>query len=230
MNEIWTSIISGGFAGAGVVLLLSKLLIENRLKQTVQKFQHELDIKKDVLQADLSLYAHKQNLKYSKYEESHRLALENIYKAVVSTAFSRAGFQKYKSLKNLTNNEEFCSKYFNAFSHSFKVFSESFKKVTSAFDVFLDNSISIDSSTEETVNFTLQEINKYYHSNYNRLLAYHATAQKLFREQKLDCNSAPVDFEVFYDESLHQWLSVTNNSTTLLKNAVRNLLKPEIRT
>ena len=107
MYDFWISIISGGFAGGGVVALLSKLLIENKLKQSVQKSQHELDVKKDSLQLDLSLYAHQQNLKYSRYDEFLRQAIEKIFIAVISTSFLRGGFNKYQNLGTIQETENF---------------------------------------------------------------------------------------------------------------------------
>jgi antitoxin component of RelBE/YafQ-DinJ toxin-antitoxin module len=229
MNELWTSIISGGFAGAGVVALLSKLLLESRLKQAVQKFQHELDIKKEVLQTDLSLYAHEYTLKYSKHDESQRLALENIYKAVISTSFSRAGFKKFKSLGAITDNEKFCTEYFKAFDISFQAFSSAFQKVSNAFDALADNSIYVNEEMEQTVNLALQQINQYYSSVFGKLNSSHSIAQNMFIEKTLNKGSLPIEFESFYNEALSHWLAVTNSSTSALKHAVRQLLKPETR-
>ena len=113
---------ASGFAGGGVVALLSKLLIENKLKQSVQKSQHELDVKKDSLQLDLSLYAHQQNLKYSRYDEFLRQAIEKIFIAVISTSFLRGGFDKYQNLVTIQETEKFCSAYFDAFSKTFKAY------------------------------------------------------------------------------------------------------------
>ncbi len=68
MQEFFVSLLGGYFAGASVVAVIGKMLIGNSLKKSVKRFEHELSIKKDVLQADLSLFACHQNLVVANFE------------------------------------------------------------------------------------------------------------------------------------------------------------------
>lgn len=226
MNDIVVSLLSGGFAGAAVVIALSKLLIESRLKQATQRHQHELDVKKDALQTDLALYAHQQNTKYSKHEESRRIAIEKAYHAVVSTSFTRAGFKKYNNLTDLPQ-EQYCSAYFSACSETFTSFSNMFKKITEAYAILDDHAIYLDEDTEKLIINTLKTILQHYQNRHDWIIEAHKDSQLLFKENKLTSETASINFDNFYSTSLQTWLSLTNDARRELKKSIRILLNPK---
>ena len=228
MNELITSILSGGFAGAGVVAVLGKLLIDSRLKKSSAKYQHELDLKKDQLQSDLSYYGHQQNQKFSRYDESKRLALEKIYGSIVSTSQPRAGFKKYRKSSFPQKKEKFCFMYFEAFSATFKSFDAVFQKISASFATIEAQAIYIDKETERKVNETMNKIFNYYSTRFSLFHDAHAKAQELFSNNDLSQPTAPLDFEGFYNGNQQQWKQLTHALREQLKDHLRELLKPKI--
>ncbi|MGO3344846.1 MAG: hypothetical protein ACTIM4_08245 [Marinomonas sp.] len=218
MNEVWTSIISGGFAGAGVVAVLAKFLIESRIKRSIQKYQHELDTRKDTLQTELSVYAHQKNLKFSKYDEAKRDSIKNIYVAVIATSFTRNGFQKIIGVETDITIEEFRSHYFQAFSKTFDSFDVVYKKITIAYAVLEDNSIYIEQELENEVIAVLQAVKQHYDEGHNILKSAHAKTRTLYKNGNLNRESAPFDFGEFHDLSLSNWNLTTINVRHNLKN------------
>jgi hypothetical protein len=227
MNEIWTSLISGAFAGAGAVAFLAKFFIENRLKRSLKKYQHDLDARKDTLQTELSLYVHKQNLSFSKYDEAQRDAVKNIYVAVISTSFPRNGFGRFKKTSNPKSNDDFCSLYFQNFSSTFNVFDDIYQKISKAYAVLEENSIYIEQEMENEVVSTLAAIKNHYDQGHDILKNFHDDSQLLFKQGALNIYSAPFNFEQFHKDSSSNWVITTTSFRVKLKKYIRKILSPD---
>lgn len=227
MNEVIVSILSGGFAGAGVVVFLGKLLLNHQFNKASQKHQHDLDLKKKSIQTDLSIYANQQMLNLSKHSESERIALENIYGAVVSTSFPRLGFQPFPSVERAKKDASlFQKEYFNAFKKTFNSFEFAYKKIQKAFETLEENAIYIENESEIITNTTLQEILKLYNNRDALLKEGYSNAERLFYEEKLTFESMPFDFVTFYNTSVSEWINATNTVRVKLKEHVKSLLFP----
>ncbi|HHX8265680.1 TPA: hypothetical protein ACVOYJ_004033 [Vibrio diabolicus] len=224
MNELILSMLTGGFTGAGVVVYLSKRLVENQLSKTLKKYQHELDVKKDALATDLSLHANHQNLKLTKFEEAKRNAIHNIYNAVIMTSSPRVGFKKVAGLERCKTNRDFASCYFKSFSHNFRAFSTAFKAISNAYAVLEKESIYIDESLENEVKLCLETIRRTYDENHKTLNKGHDQAQQLEKQQKLDMATMPFDINSFYEQSTRDWSYKTSNARNRLKERMRELL------
>ncbi|ETX11934.1 hypothetical protein MUS1_07225 [Marinomonas ushuaiensis DSM 15871] len=227
MNEIWTSLVSGAFAGAGVVAFLAKFFIENRLKRSLKKYQHDLDARKDTLQTELSLYVHKQNLSFSKYDEAQRDAVKNIYVAVISTSFPRNGFGRFKKTSKSTSSDDFCSLYFQNFSSSFNAFENVYQEISKAYAILEENSIYIEQNMENEVISTLEAVKKHYDQSHDILKRFHNESQLLFKQGTLNINSAPFNFEQFHQNSSSNWVITTTSFRIKLKKYIRKILSPE---
>ena len=82
---IVSAVIVSVFSVGVIFRFWAKSKIDQWFQLSLKKSQHELDVKKDSLQADLSIYVHEQNAKYSKFNEAKRAALEKIYAQIVAT-------------------------------------------------------------------------------------------------------------------------------------------------
>jgi len=182
-----------------------------------------LDIKKEALATDLSLYASHQNLKLTKYEEKKRNAIHNIYNSVIKTSASRVGFSRVNGLDSATNNYEFQALYFESFSKNFKAFSAAYQAISEAYDVLEQESIYIDSDLEEEVKTCLGTIQNTYNENHASLTQGHDAA-KQFDKQQLCLSSMPFDLNKFHDNCTRVWAVRTSDARNKLKNTMRELL------
>ena len=209
--------------------VIGKMLIGNSLKKSVKRFEHELSIKKDVLQADLSLFACHQNLVVSNFEEKKFTALEEIYKAVISTSNARVNFKQFDNLNQESDEEKFVSEYFEAYSYTFEAYDRAFKSVTAAYRVLEDNAIYVDSDLEQEVIDCLASILDCYNQFHNELQVSHGFSQKLLKECKLNKYNAPFDFKDFYQRSSSNWKAKANPTRHKLKQFVREIMTPKSR-
>ncbi|ELA7385307.1 MULTISPECIES: hypothetical protein [Vibrio] len=224
MNDIIISILVGGFTGVGVVTYLSKRLVENQLNKTLKKYQHELDIKKDTLATELSLYVNHQTLKLTNFEEAKRNAIHNIYNAVIMTSSSRVGFKKSQGLDKCQNSNDFGACYFQSFSENFQAFSTAFQAISNAYSVLEKESIYIDDALEEEVRLCLKVIHKTYIDNHDSLNIGHDKAKLLSNQQNLTFKTMPFDIDNFYDQSTREWSHKTSAARHRLKATMRELL------
>lgn len=224
MHEILASILAGAFSGAAVVAYLSKKLVENQLSKTLKKYQHELDVKKDMLATDLSLHASLKNLKLTKLEETRREAIHNIYNAIILTSMSRVGFQKMIGVENCKNNDQFCTLYFDTLSKNYEAFSSAYQAISAAYDCIEKESIYIEASLEKDVKDCLGVIHETYVENHDILKAAHDEIKVLSAKGQLNRETAPFDMDAFHDKSMAIWTEKTAHARENLKGVMRNLL------
>lgn len=224
MDDIWITIITGGFSGAAVVVFLSKALVNNAFKKSLAHYQHELDIRKQSLQAELAINAEQFKLKFSQYEAAKKSALEKIYAAVVKTSIPRA---KLKNNYNFKAAGNFQAAYFDAFKEAFDSFDLSFQKVALAYECLEDNAIYVDAETELLVSECLSKILASYSTSHTMLKSHHAEAQALFKSGNLSIDSAPLDFSKFSEHVQNNWRGFAAEPKEVLKNKIRTLLTPE---
>jgi hypothetical protein len=223
MNDIWVTIITGGFSGAAVVVFLSKILVNNALKKSLAHYQHELDMRKQSLQTELSVNADQLKLKFSQYEVSKKSALESIYASVAKTSIPRA---KLKNNYNFEVADNFQASYFDAFKETFDAFDLTFQKISAAYECLEDNAIYVDAETELLVSECLSKILESYLKSHSILQQHHAEAQALFKEEQLSIDSAPVDFSKFSERVQINWKGLAEEPKKMLKNTIRELLTP----
>ncbi len=223
MSDIWVTIITGGFSGAAVVAFLSKALVNNAFKKSLAHHQHELDLRKQSLQTELSINAEHLKLKFSQYEESKKTALEKIYAAVAKTSIPRA---KLKNNYNFEAADNFQAAYFDAFKETFDAFDVSFKKISSAYECLEDNAIYVDDKTELLVSECLSKILASYLKSHATLKSHHVVAQSLFKSGQLTIDSAPIDFSNFSEQVQANWQGLAAEPKRVLKNTIRDLLTP----
>lgn len=223
MNDILVTIITGGFSGAMVVAFLSKVLVNNMFKKSLVHYQHELDLRKQSLQTELSVNAEQLKLKFSQYEESKKSALEKIYAAVATTSISRAKLMNHHNYKAVDN---FNAAYFDAFKETFDSFDMSFKKIIYAYECLEDNAIYIDDKTEFLISECLSKILASYSKSHFTLKYHHAVAQTLFKSGQLSIDSAPIDFSKFSEQVQINWQELASEPKKVLKNTIRDLLTP----
>ncbi|HEQ3536177.1 TPA: hypothetical protein VGS95_004589 [Vibrio parahaemolyticus] len=224
MNEIWVTIITGGFSGAAVVVFLGKLLVNNAFKKSLARHQHDLDLRKQSLQAELSLNAERLRLKFSQYEESKKVALENIYAAVVKTSILRSNLKNHY---NFQASDDFQKAYFDAFSEAFDAFDLSYKRISAAYDCLEDNAIYVDAETEIMVSECLSKILASYRKSHGVLKVNFSETQAIFKNGQLDIEAAPLDFKQFSSRVQSNWQELAAEPKSVLKNTIRDLLKPK---
>lgn len=224
MQDILLTIAAGGFSGAAVVVFLGKLLLNNVFKKSLNQHQHELDIRKQTLQTELTINAEQIKTKFNSYEESKKKALEAIYASVVKTSISR-----FNSLgnKNFTDEDTFQSEYFLAFSEALNTFTLSFDNITKAFDTLEENAIYIDQETEVLVSYSLSSILQSYKDSHKKLKEAHSATTKLFKEGVLNLENSPLNFAEFDSLVQANWLSIASTPKNTLKDKIRELLQPE---
>lgn len=223
MGDIWITIITGGFSGATAVIFLSKALVNNAFKKSLAHHQHELDLRKQSLQTELSINAEHLKLKFSQYEDSKKTALEKIYSAVAKTSIFRA---KIKTNYSFETADNFQASYFDAFKETFDTFDLSFQKITLAYECLEDNAIYIDDKTEALVADCLSKILASYLESYATLQTQHNIAQNLFKSGELTSRSAPIDFLIFREQVQINWHRLAAEPKQVLKNTIRDLLTP----
>tara|TARA_B100001063_G_scaffold152208_1_gene142017 strand:+ start:291 stop:974 length:684 start_codon:yes stop_codon:yes gene_type:complete len=224
MENIWLTIISGGFSGAAVVVFLGKLLVNNAFKKSLTHYQHELDIRKQSLQTELIINAEQLKLKFSQYEVSKKDALERIYASVAKTSIPRAKLNRNYNFKTAEN---FQAEYFGAFQEAFDAFDLSFQKISFAYECLEDNAIYISGPTELLVTDCLSKVLASYQKSHNKLRHYHAETQILFKNGKLSLKSSPLDFSVFSADIQSNWNELAAEPKKILKDTIRDLLTPE---
>lgn len=224
MNDILVTIITGGFSGAAVVVFLSEAFVNNTFKKSLAHHQHELDLRKQSLQTELSINAEHLRLKFSQYEESKKSALEKIYAAVAKTSIPRA---KLKSNYNFEAADDFQVAYFDAFKETFYAFDLSFQKISSAYECLEDNAIYVDDKTELLVSECLSKILTSYLKSHAALQYHHSVAQILFKSGQLTIESAPINFLNFSEQVQANWQGLAVEPKKVLKNTIRDLLTPE---
>ena len=226
--DLITPLLSGGFAGAAVVGLLFKFLIQHRLEKSIKQHQHDLDAKKDSLQAELAVYTEHAKLKFINHRQKAIAALEAVYGSFVRTSFPRHGFKKsFSNPKFESSEEELNSVYFQIFSENFQAFDRAFKAITAAYQCTEENSIYLEHELEDQVAAALKDVNSCYQKWHFDLKAAHNSAQVLFKNNSLDHSTRTMNFEAFYTELSADWIRITVPVKTALKIKVRRLLSPE---
>lgn len=228
-SDLIVSILSGGFAGAAVLALLSKLLIKNQLEKSLKQFQHDLDTKKEKLQIELAVFAEHSKLRVINHRQKSIDALELIYGAFVRTSLPRQRFVKSSGLLKQINipNEQVNAEYFRLFSAEFQAFDKAFQSVTAGFACLEENAIYLDNKVECQVAEALREVNSCYQKWNGELSSAHDSAQTSFREGALTQQKRTFDFDNFFASLLEDWNRIAGPVTAGLKSNVRELLDPE---
>lgn len=225
--ELITSILSGGFAGAAVVALLFKFLIKNQLKKSLKQYQHDLDTKKDSLQAELAIYTEQAKLRFINHGQKTITALELVYGSFIRTSLPRQGFKKSWNIAAFESTEDkLNSAYFEVFSENFQAMDRAFKAVSSAYQCVEENSIYMEQVLETDVTEALRRVISCYQKWHAELILAHDSAQMLFKKGALNSSTRTMDFGTFYSELLTDWQMITGPVRTTLKLKVRDLLSP----
>lgn len=226
--DLITYVLSGGFAGAAIVALLFKFLIYSQLEKSLKQYQHDLDTKKDSLQAELSVYTEHAKLRLINHRQKTISALEAVYGSFIRTSLPRQQFRKSMNrLKPDSSEDEINSAYFKVFSDNFQAFSRAFSSVVSAFQCLEDNSIYLDQKLETQVAKSLGSVNACYQKWHAELERLHDLAQESYRKGELNHNSRDMNFELFFGDLAKDWAKITHPVTLELKLNIRNLLGTE---
>lgn len=235
MNKLFTLISSGEFWGATIFSLSAmycvfrfwaKSKINQWFQESLQNSQHELDIQKQSIQADLSVYVNRQNLRYSRFDEQRRVAIEKIYSQIVATRITNHGFTKFKELENITRDEcyrrrfEYCKK-------TFLTFSSVFEQITKAFHTIDDNAIYLDKELEELASQSLTNIHLSYRKVYEEFLEVSEKTNNLYENKLQDLISQPPNFEHYYDRLVKDWSLAIEGVMQKLKSEIRDILSPK---
>lgn len=225
--DLITSILSGGFAGAAVVGVLSKFLIKNQLEKSLKYYQHELDTKKDILHAELTLVAEHAKLQITNHRQKSIAALESIYAGFVRTSLPRHGFTKdFRAGKANMSEDEINSEYFRLFSENFVAFDLAFKSVSAGFACLQENAIYIEDELESQVAQALTEVNSCCQKWHAGLRYSFDSALVIFKQGGLDQQHRTVNFEEFYTNLCADWNAITGPVTAVMKSKTRELLIP----
>jgi hypothetical protein len=228
-SDLIAPILSGGFAGAAVLGLLFKLLLNNQLEKSLKQYQHDLDTKKEKLQVELAVIAEHAKLKITNHRQKSITALELIYGAFVRTSLPRQRFVKASALlmQISTSNEKANSEYFRLFSENFQAFDRAFQSVATGFASLEENAIYLDNKLEQQVVAALREVNVCYQKWHAELRAAHDSAQAIFRDGALNQQKRTMDFDNFFVALSGDWNRIAGPVTASLKSNVRELLNPE---
>jgi len=222
-----TSILSGGFAGAAVVGLLFKFLIKNQLEKSLKHYQHELDIKKDTLQAEIAVYAEHAKLQVTNHRQKSIAALEAVYGGFIRTSLPRHGFKNsYRAGLINASEEDINSEYFRLFSENFQAFDRAFKSVAAGFACLEENAIYLDSELENQAAMALREVNSCYQKWHAEFRRSYDSALALFRDGALDQKNRTMNFVEFHTCLCADWNAITGAVTTAMKLKARELLSP----
>ena len=231
MADFLTAVLTGGFAGAAVAAALAKFLIQNQLSKSLKSYQHELDLKKEALQVDLSIYAAGERQKLTDYEQKRVTAIESIYAAFAGTSLPRHKFQKKVRLPRVNSGpNELASAYFKTISANFNAFQRAFDSISAAYSVLELHAIYVEQDLERDTALSLSQINSYFMEQHERLNEAHDQAQELFRDGSLGTPETWFDFEAFHSELNLNWNRITGPIRSMLRNKVRQLLKPQHQT
>lgn len=221
------SILGGGFAGAAVVVFLSKTLINSQIEKSLKQFQHDLDRKKDQFQLELSIYAERARLTIANHGQKSVSALETIYGAVVRTSLPRHGFKKMGAkVMHLTDNNQINAKYFELFSQNFQAFDRAFQSVTQAYAVLEEQSIYLDETLEGQTVTALGNVLECYRKWHAQFADAHSSARAQFDQGSLNEQTRNMDFDAFYESMLADWNRIIGPTKKGLKSKVRELLAP----
>lgn len=228
MKDVFFSILGGGFAGAGLIIFLSKLILKNQLEKSQRKFQHHLDRKKIQLEMELSAFFESKKEHSISYQNKSILAIEDCYSAITSTSLPRHLFRKYPTVSKFAGAEEeqMTSKYFHLFSENFQAFSRAFDSVTNAFSKLEEAGLYIDSDLEEKVTTTLQKIHEFYIRKHNLMRHAHDQAKAHFDGKILEQKLRTFDFEEFHSLMVQEWNLETQVIRHELKSKLREVLQP----
>lgn len=224
-EDVIASLLGGGFAGATVVGLLFKFLIKNQLEKSLKQYQHDLDTRKDTLQAELAVFTEHAKLRVTNYRQKSINALEAVYGGFVRTSLPRHGFKKTAPAK--MPEEKANSEYFRLFSENFQAFDRAFQSVQAGFACLEENVIYLDSELEIQVVVALREVNSYYQKRYGELSSAHQAAQRLFEDNALGKQQRSVDFDQFHAGMCADWSKIAGPVTAALKAKARELLSPK---
>ncbi len=225
--DLITSILSGGVAGAAVVGLLFKFLIQNQLEKSLKQYQHDLDAKKDSLQAELIVYTEHAKLRFINHRQKAIAALEAVYGGFVRTSLSRHGFKKpSNSAAAESSQEKLNTAHFQSFSENFQAFDRAFKAIVAAYECLEENSIYLEHELENQVSAALKDVNSCYQKWHADLTYAHDSAQALFKNGTLDDSTRTMDFGAFHFGLSADWIRITVPVKTMLKIKVRSLLSP----
>lgn len=229
LMELITSILGGAFAGAGVVVLLSKMLIKNQLSKSLKEYQHQLDVKKDAISVDLAVHAENAKLKLMNFSQKKVSALEAIYEDFAKTSLSHHGFEvPHMFLEPIPDNEdENNSQYFKAFSDNFIAFQKAYQSISKAYATLDANAIYLSPDVEQNIATALTKIKECYDKWHTELLRAHQAAQNLFSNKVLNKASRSHNFRSFYEGLTNDWSIIANPVRSQLKSIIREQLCPD---
>jgi gas vesicle protein len=227
VSEFLINLLSGGVAGASVAALLAKFLIQNQLSKSLKDHQHQLDIKKNSIQTDLSIYADNERQKTLDFGRKRIEAVEAVYTKVILTSLPRHGFIKH--LRTLPSNSPLndqISVYFDAFKENYDAYVKAFDSVSNAYRTLEQHGIYLDEELEQEVALALSEITTYYSAKKLEMSKPFSHAQTLFQGGKLQTKDMDFDFSAFFDKQNQEWNHITGPLRTHLKKKIRAFLTP----
>lgn len=227
MQDLLTTILGGGIAGAGVAGILTKMLLDNRLERSQRRLQHDLDQEKQERRTQLEVLAATQKIRPVSFEQKSIEALEVAYAAVAKTSLPRHGFRKSPIATNFLGSpeEKETGKYFHLFSENFDAFKRAFDSVSSAFHQIEDHAIYLAPELEVRVVTTLGNINAFYQRRHAALKVEYAAAEDNFDGKVIPPKFRSLDFAGFHSEILREWMHHTSAIRGELKALVREQLR-----
>lgn len=228
MTEFLINLLSGGVAGASVAAILAKFLIQNQLSKSLKEYQHQLDIKKNSIQAELSIYADNERQKTLDFGRKRIEAVEAVYSQVILTSLPRHGFIKHvRTLppNSLLNDQ--ISGYFDAFKENYDAYVKAFDSISNAYKILEQHGIYLDEELEKEIAVVLSQINAYYSGKKQEMSEPYSHAQSLFHGGNLQLKDMDFDFAIFFDKQSHEWNHITGPLRTQLKQKIRGYLTPK---
>jgi len=230
MENVIVSLLSGGFAGAGVVALLSKLLLKNILEKDLKKFQHQLDIQKDRIQSDLMLYANQHKISYSVYDEKRRQAIEKVYTGIMNSIPMRGKLElKLNPSTKESLSDGDCTKlYVEDFVSMKRFLEEGINRVIQVQIDLNDVSIYFSQELEDLINENLVEIGRAYSIATHHINSFDATLSDLLAKHALTPQNEPLDLDQSYTTTCLSCLALTADVRKRLKDTLRHILTPRV--
>jgi gas vesicle protein len=228
VSEFLITILSGGVAGASVAAVLVKFLIQNQLSKSLKDYQHQLDIKKNAIQTDLSIYADNEKQKTLDFGRKRIEAVEVVYTQVILTSLPRHGFIKH--VRTLPSNSLLDAKisvYFNAFKENYDAYAKAFDSIYNASKTLEQYGIYLDEELEQEITVVLSQINAYFSTKKQEMTKPYSHAQSLFQNSNLQLKDMDFDFATFFDKQIHEWNHITGPLRIHLKQKIRGFLTPE---
>lgn len=228
MSEFLISILSGGVAGASIAGLLAKFLIQNQLSKSLKNYQHQLDIKKNSIQTDLSIYADNERQKTLDFGRKRIEAVEAVYAQVILTSLPRHGFIKHvRTLPSNSPLSDEISVYFDAFKDNYDAYIKAFDSISNAYQVLEQQAIYLDDKLEGEITAALGQINHYYSDKKYDMSVPFSHGQQLFLANNLQLKDMDFDFSSFFDKQSNEWNQIMGPVRNHLKQKIRGLLTPD---